>query len=530
MSKVWEIMPQKFENLVDQLLFNRGIKTKKEKKQFFNPQLSDYKKDLDLSGIDKATRRVLGAVKNQELIVVYGDYDVDGVCGAAVLYFGLTSLGAKVLPFIPHREKDGYGLSKEGVQEAKEKGAKLIITVDNGIVAIEAAKFAKKLGLDLIITDHHQPLDKKPEALSIIHSTQLSGTAVAWCLVRALVSEDQAVDLLDLVAMATICDLIPLIEVSRALVKIGLEKLNQTKRVGLLALISLSGLELGSITSYQVGHMLGPRLNAIGRLEHALDALRLLCTKEPGKAQRLARLLDETNNQKKQLTLEAIFEAQQEVGEKIDKKILVLHSPKWIPGIIGLVAARITEEYRLPAIIISKGELESKGSARSSGGLDIITTLRKLADILVDVGGHRGAAGFTIKTSQIENFKQRLEEVMEAEILDGEDKLNIEVLIKPEKLNKELVKQLDQFEPTGMGNPKPILASKNVKLSNLKTVGDGKHLKGLSEGVDFIAFGMGEKLNQLLDPAVTGVDLAYYLEIDRFNGSEKLQLKILDIK
>ncbi|MBI2018064.1 DHH family phosphoesterase, partial [Candidatus Daviesbacteria bacterium] len=250
-------------------LINRKIK---DKEKFFNPKISDFAKDLNIPGIEKAQKRILQAIKNNELIIAYGDYDVDGICGAAVLYLGLTKMGAKVLPYIPHREKEGYGLSSAGLDFAKSSGAELIISCDTGIVAFEQAEYAKKLKIDLIITDHHQPQGtKRPDAYAIVHSLALCGTAVAWTLF-------QDENLLDLVALATVADMMPLMGANRALVKEGLKKLNLTQRVGLLALFNEAGIKLGEIGSYEIGHIIAPRLNAMGRLEHAMDSLRLLCT------------------------------------------------------------------------------------------------------------------------------------------------------------------------------------------------------------------------------------------------------------
>lgn len=532
MSKVWKIISSNkepissSEELVEILLQNRGVKTEKEKEEFLNPNLSDFEKDLDIPGIATAKKRILKAIENQELIIVYGDYDVDGVCGAAILYHGLTSLGAKVLPYIPHREKEGYGLSETGILDAKGKGAGLIVTIDHGIVALEQARFIKSVGIDLIITDHHIALDEKPEALSIIHSTKICGAAVGWCLVRQMVSESFAEELLDLVAIATICDLLPLTSVNRALVKTGLKKLNQTKRVGLLALIRESKLEIGELGTYEVGHILGPRINAIGRMEHAIDALRLLCTKDIEKSRTIARILTEANDNKKQLTADAISEAKQMIGK--DKKILILHSENWIPGIIGLVAGRISDEYSLPAIVISKGELESKGSARSVDGLDIVEIIRRCSDLLIDVGGHPKAAGFTIETSKIEIFQKRLEEDIDVVNLIQDQELEIDALVNPTKVSKKMVTDLVKLEPTGIGNPKPLLASMNMKISGIKAVGNGQHLKFKADSIDVIAFSLGPLKDILKEGQF--VNLAYFLEINRFNGFEGLQLKVIDLQ
>ncbi len=517
------------DDLVEQLLFNRGLKTEAAKEKFLNPKLEDYKKDLDISGIEIAKKRILKAVEDKELIVVYGDYDADGVCGAAILYLGLTSLGAKVLPYIPHREKEGYGLSETGLKAAKEKGATLIITVDNGIVANKEAKFAKELGLDLIITDHHIPSEDLPEALAIVHSTTMSGAGVAWCLINRLLEESLSLELLDLVAIATICDMIPLLGVNRALVKIGLEKLNKTKRVGLDALIKEAGLKKGEVTAYKVGHTLGPRINAMGRLEHAMDSLRILCTKDTEKALKLAKMLSDVQERKKELAMEAIMQAKKMVGlEGGRKKILILRNETWVSGIVGLVAGRICDEYRLPTVVISVVGDYAKGSARSVDGLDIVETIRKCSDILVDVGGHPRAAGFTIETSKIDLFKERLEQLVESAKISIDENLEIEAVLNPGEITKSTIEKLKLFEPTGMGNPIPVLASFSANVSGIRTVGEGKHLKFQASGIDAIAFSFGEMA--LLLKEGQKIDLAYHLETDSFNGKEKLQFKIIDIK
>lgn len=525
MSKAWQLYPHRSDDLIEQLLFNRGLKTKTEIESFLNPDLKNYDKDLQVPGVSTAKKRILEAIEKRELIIVYGDYDVDGVCGASVLYLGLTAAGAKVLPYIPHREKEGYGVSKVGLQNAKDQGAGLVITVDNGIVALDSAKFAKELNLDLIITDHHLPLEEKPEALAVVHTTGMCGAAVAWCLVRSLIEEGEANELLDLVAMATIADMVPLVGVNRSLVKIGLKKLSMTKRAGLKALMAESSLLGEEITPYHIGHILGPRLNAKGRLGHALDAVRLLCTKDLVKAATLAKDLEAANNQRKLLVAEAVSSAKLSV-QTVEGNIIIIDSDEWIPGVLGLIAGKISEEYGLPTIAISRGESVSKGSARSARGINIVETIRGFSDLLIDVGGHPQAAGFTLETIKIEEFRSKLIDTMKSVDLSGEVSLMIDAEMSITRLSKSLANKLNEFEPTGVGNPKPLLASYGATLSDLKIVGNGKHLKGKADGIDFIAFGMGDIKDLLKGP----VNLAYYLEIDRFNGSEKLQLKVIDIQ
>ncbi|MBI2337790.1 DHH family phosphoesterase [Candidatus Daviesbacteria bacterium] len=472
----WKIPPRKSQDLIEQLLLNRGIESKAEREKFFNPKLEDYEKDLEIPGIERANKRILQAIEKEELIVVFGDYDVDGICASAILYKSLTSLGAKVLPYIPHREKEGYGLSKVGLEFAKDNGARLVITVDNGIVAFEQAKYAKEIGLDLIITDHHIPEKEKPEAYGIVHSTKMCGAAVAWCLVRDLIKKELSEELLQFVAIATVCDLVPLLCLNRAVVFEGLKVLGKTANPGLLALINESGVT-GDIGSYEIGFMIGPRLNAMGRLQ--------------------------------------------------EKKIHILASKDWSAGIIGLVAGKICEEHFRPAIAISIGEEISKGSARSINGINIVEVIREHLDILIDVGGHPGAAGFSLLSKNIEVFKKKLESRI-IDLPESERILEIDAEVATKQLTKSLVSGLQKFEPFGMNNRKPVFATRNMKVSDIRTVGNGKHLKFKVDFLDAIAFGMGGQVD-LLRSAQTA-DLAFTLELDTYNGNNKLQLKIKDIR
>ncbi len=521
----WKVALKKSDDLTEQLLSNRGIFSK-EIERFFNPKILDFEKDLKISGIDKANKRILKAIERNELIVIFGDYDVDGICASAILYKGLTSLGAKVLPYIPHREKEGYGLSKLGLEFAKSSDASVVITVDCGIVAFEQAKFAKGLGLDLIITDHHLPQENLPKAYEIVHSTKMCGAGVAWCLISNIIKKDLRQDLLQFVAIATICDLISLTGLGRAFVVEGLRVLNKTTNLGLLSLINECGIKIGDIGSFGIGYMIGPRLNAIGRLEHAIDALRLLCTKDNVKAKNLAKLLCEANTTRQQKTVIAFEQAKSLVDDK--KKIHVLYHQEWSSGIIGLIAGKITEEYSRPAIAISLGENISKGSARSVDGLNIVELIRRHADILIDVGGHPGAAGFSILRKHIETLKQRLEK----QVIDlpdiSEKVLEIDAEITNKDLTKKLAQGLQPFEPFGFGNPRPIFVTYKMQISDIRTVGNGKHLKFKANGINAIAFNMGDLEKIMMNGQLA--DLAYTPELNIYNGFESLQLKIKDIK
>ncbi len=531
----WKLLPQikevvtLREDLLNQLLKNRGLDSKTKQKDFFEPKILDFEKDLNILGIELAKKRILEAVKNQEQIIVFGDYDVDGVCATAIIYHTLHMLGAKVLPYIPHREREGYGLSKYGIDQAQNKDAKLIITVDNGIVASEPAAYAKKIGIDLIITDHHLPKEKLPDAFAIVHSTKMAGSGVAWALARCLVDKKFADELLDLVAVATVCDLVPLVNVNRALVKKGLEVLNRTERVGFLALFAKTKLNLGMVTTFQIGYILGPRLNAVGRLDHAMDALRLLCTSNPERAFDLATRLCDTNDQKKKITEEAIWGAKSIIStwDLKNQKVIFLSSKEWIPGVIGLVAGRIAEEYRLPTIVVSEGEVHSKGSARSIDGVNIVETIKVCSDQLIDLGGHPKAAGFTLKTEDVVSFKDNLTKVFADLTYEENVGHEIEALIDLKGVDLSWVLEIEKFEPFGLGNQKPLFGSHGARISDIKTVGNGKHLKAKVDGVPMIAFSKGEESKFLKEGQL--IDVAYYLEIDNFTGEEKLQLKVVNI-
>lgn len=528
MTKLWRIKDKTTDDILEQLLLNRGVKSEEDKDKFFNPKIEDYKKDLEIPGIEKTLKRIQKAIDGGEQIVVFGDYDVDGISASAILYKALTSIGAKVLPYIPHREKEGYGLSKLGLEFARDSGAALVITVDNGIVAIDQAKYAKEIGLDLIITDHHTLGDKKPEAFSIVHSTKMCGAAVAWCLIKNVVKPELAKELLEFVAIASIADMMPMAGINRAFVTEGLKVLNRTKNLGFQTLISEAKLEKGNLKSFELGHILAPRINAVGRLEHAIDALRLLCTKDPVKARRLAKLLNDTNIRRQDLTASAYEQAVKMANENKDKKIHVLYSEDWHPGIIGLIAGRITETYFTPTLAISKGETISKGSARSTAGLNITDLLRSVSDLLIDVGGHAGAAGFSLETAKIEIFKQKVEEAILNVKTETGGFLEIEAELPLSKMTKSLAKKLEDFEPFGLQNQLPLLATNNLKISDIRTVGSGKHLKFKADGIDAIAFNMGE-LEDFLHHGQL-VNVAYNLDINKFNGNETLQLKVKDIQ
>lgn len=539
-------MPPKVKSLksIDEviatLLENRGIKTAKDKKEFLNPDLKKVTSEnvgINLKDLKKAVGRINTAIKNKEQIIIFGDYDADGLCASAILWETLNDKGAKVLPYIPNRVEEGYGISQKAIQNLLKKlpETKLIITVDNGIVANEEVDFLNTKKIDVIITDHHLPGKTLPKALSIIHSTRLSGAGVSYLLSKEIKRKEND-EYLDLVAIATIADLVPLTFANRTLVKFGIMALRKTKRTGLLELVNEAGIELSKIGTYDIGHIIAPRLNAMGRVGDALESLRLLCTRDKKAAKNLAQKLGRINKERQDLTYEAMLDASLKVKKENtkDKKLLFIADESYQQGIIGLVAGRLTEEFYLPSIVISKGKEFSKASARSVKGFNIIEFIRQAQEFLTAAGGHPMAAGFTVETVNLEKLKKKLEELAE-KLIDSKHlvrKQRVDCKIPLDLITFDLFSAIKKLEPFGMNNSLPVFLSE-VIIENIRIVGkDGKHIKltlRTDSGfrIDGIGFGMGEKYEELTSGKK--VNIFYTIDENEWNGNKKLQLKIRKI-
>lgn len=528
------------EKLLITLLENRGIATKAQKEKFLSPKLSDVTIEsvkIDKLELKKTVQRINKAILEKKKIIVFGDYDVDGICGSAILWETLSKVGANVLPYIPSRFEEGYGLSIKGIDNLikNNKEVDLIITVDNGIVANEAVDYAAAKGIDVVITDHHAPSSTKPKAFSIVHTTLLCGTGVAYLLSKSFKNEDED-NHLELVVLATIADLVPLTNENRVLAHFGLEALKKTKRVGLLALFNSAGIDREEVDIYEIGHVIAPRLNAMGRLESAMDSLRLICTNNSSRAAILAKALSDTNLERQQFTSKALMHAKDKVKGKLINNLLFIADESYQQGVIGLVAGRLVEEFYLPSIVISKGKVYSKASVRSVKGFNIIEFLRQASDLLVDVGGHPMAAGFTVETEKLDLLEEKLYKLA-AKLLNKdhlERELNIDLEILSSFINFKTYDLISKLKPFGMANPEPTFITKNLKVETLKIIGkDGKHLKlslkpkDSSFWIDAIAFGMGE-LNQI--KIGDEIEVAYTLDLNEWNGNKRLQLKVKDIK
>jgi single-stranded-DNA-specific exonuclease len=533
-------------DIVDILLYNRGIRTKEQKKEFFRPtppdRLTVNSLGLRRAEMAKAIQRIKKAKQNKEDIIVYGDYDADGICGTAILWETLYSLGLKVLPYIPERFTEGYGLNASTISKLKTQNSNLglIITVDHGIVARKKIDVAKELGIDVIITDHHEPGKVKPKPFAVIHTQKISGSAVAWVFSREIRKRFKIQDSrinngngLELAAIGTIADQLPLIGPNRSFAKYGLEALRETVRPGILALFTEAQLKSGSVGPYEVGFMIAPRLNAMGRLSHAIDSLRLLCTKNVGQARELAAKLGRTNKERQRIVDEVILHARKSVRDT--PGIIVLAHESYHEGVIGLAAAKLVEEFYRPAIVLAKKKDISKASARSIAGFNIIETIRKLESFYLEGGGHPMAAGFSIETVKLAEFTREIQKMavplLTPEILTK--KLRIDMELNFNQLNRDLLAYLKHFEPTGLGNPTPTFVVKGVTILAARQVGtEGKHLKFKlgQDGIvfDAIGFSMGGRYSELSSGEKT--DVVASLEEDFFNGRDRLQLKIKDIR
>lgn len=535
------------ENLVKVLLVNRGLKTKKEIDAFLNPKIESVTIDsveIDRKQLQKALKRIKESIDKKQRVIIFGDYDVDGICGTAILWETLFSLNVNVMPYIPHRVDEGYGLSIKGIDHVLDQypDTKLIITVDNGIVATKAVTYAQEKGIEVIITDHHVVNNVLPNALAIVHTTKLCGTGVAYLLAQELNSKNKKSQIdkeahLELVALATIADLVPLLGGNRVLTKIGLQALGKTKRIGLLELFKEAVLNPEEITAYHVGHIISPRLNAMGRLEYAMESLRLLCTKDIVRAKDLAVKLGSTNRERQHITQETVSHAKSHVEKNNlqNGKILFIAHESYQPGVIGLVAGRLVEQYYRPAIVFSIGETHAKASARSIQGFNIIEFIRTASEHLVDAGGHPMAAGLTVEIVKLpflqEALMQKAQEVLTDEMFIRTIKIDCELPFSV--ISDELFHRLQQFSPFGMGNPEPVFMTKNVKIMDKRIIGkDQKHVKFKfsqdAKTFDAIGFGMAEQIVEM--KVGDTVDIVYTIDENIWNGNKNLQLKIRDIQ
>jgi single-stranded-DNA-specific exonuclease len=546
--------------LLLQVLYNRGLRGLDDVTRFLVSEDAVLENPYQLGDMRPAVERILKAIEGQETICVYGDFDADGVCATALLVSALQSAGGRVGPYIPDRVDEGYGLNFDALTAIAEK-ASLLITVDCGIRSIEEVAHARRLGMDVIVTDHHSIGQVLPPALAVINpqrtdvpnpTTRLAGVGVAYRLAQAVLRSvadlpDAAIDterayeieqeLLDYVALGTVADMMPLLGDNRSLVRRGLAQLNKAQRPGLAALLMQSDLRPGSVDTTAISFRLGPRLNAAGRLANAKLAYRLLRTTNPTEAYNLAAELEDLNNQRRALTDQAQQLADAQINGDGGAPMIFVRSPDLLPGIVGLVAGKLAERYYRPAIVVEEGPDESRGSARSIAEFDISVALDSVSRYLVRHGGHSRAAGFTVKSANLPALQAELSALAEAS-LGERDKLRPTLWIDAETALDELSwgahGQLARLEPTGYDNPTPRLLCRNVRVRDLRTVGGGKHLRLIvdrdaqSTVLDAVAFQQGAWAAKL-QPG-DHLDLVFQLEANEWQGRQSLQLNVQDLR
>lgn len=536
------------------VLYARGIDTP-EKVAAFLADDGDLGNPFDLPDMAAAVTRLRRARRAGERIVVYGDFDVDGVSATALLVSALCATGADAQPYIPDRFDEAYGLNKPALQRLREQGASLVVTVDCGIRSCAEADFCREIGLDLIITDHHTVPERMPDALAVIDPKradsrypfgQLAGVGVAYMLVvalyRALHSTGEAPEglpdpqrYLDLVALGTVADMVPLIGTNRMLARRGLARLRETARPGLSALMAAAGVRPEGLRSEDIAFRLGPRINAAGRLEHAMLAYRLLSADSMAEAQELAQELDRINARRQELLDRQVELARSTFQEPVGCGLLFVAGPDFHEGIVGLIASRLTEAYYRPALVMRADEEGVRGSARSIEGFHITRALDACADLLLRYGGHERAAGFSLAAENLELFRQRVEAHCLAHLDPTllQPRQRVDAIVTLAEICEETVLALEALEPTGEENPPPLLATLGLELTALKPVGsEGQHLQlYVSDGLRSLR-GIGFRLGHMAKALEQGtkIDVLYTPALELWQGNTYLQMIVHDVR
>ncbi len=538
--------------IIAKILLSRGIDTYEKARLFFRGKMENLYDPFLLSDMTKAVDRIIRAIKQNKRILIYGDYDVDGITAVSMLYLLLTQLGADASFYIPHRVQEGYGISTTGIDEAAKAQIDLIISVDCGVTAIREVEYARQLNIDVIISDHHEPGIHLPNAYAILnpkceHSNypfqELAGVGVAYKLAQALVTAlnlngSIIEDFVDLVAIGSAADIVPLIDENRIFVKEGLKRLNETKRPGLKALLQVAGLFNKPISTGQIVFIIAPRINAVGRMGNAERAIELFTTQNYDRALEIANIFEAENRQRKNIDEETFKMAQQIVEENYDLSKhygLVLDRDGWHPGVIGIVASRVVEKYYRPTVMISTEDNIGKGSARSIAGFDIYLALKQCEDLLIGFGGHKYAAGLTIEKNKIEQFRERFNQIA-LQYLDEDllsPKLRIEGEVRLSEINSRFYKFLKLLAPFGPQNIRPVFLSQKIQVVGTPVIVGNNHLKFKvrQDGVvlDAIGFNLGDLIYRI-EPGENNLDMTYVIEENTYLGRTTLQLRVKDLR
>lgn len=534
-------------HLLATILVNRNIVDKEKIRLFLEPTRLDFHNPFLMTDMEKAVNRVIEAINKKENVTIYGDYDVDGITSITVLKSFLQDRGLETSFYIPNRLDEGYGLNKNAIDKIYANGCELMITVDCGISAIEEIAYATSLGIDTIVTDHHEAGNELPQAIAVIDNKrkdstypfrELAGVGVVFKLIQAIgiklgLKEEEYLKYLDIVCVGTISDIVPLVDENRVITKLGLMLIRQTKNIGLRAIINTSGYK--KIDSNAISFGVAPRINACGRMGKAEEALKLLLSKNVNEVNNLAKDLNE-HNRVRQETEKAIFQSavkQIETKNLNENKTIVVGGENWHHGVIGIVSSKITEMYFKPSILLSFEEDGiGKGSGRSIPGFDLHDALMKCIDSIQKFGGHSMAVGIAIKKDKLEEFKKQFEQIaIESKIDEIVPIINIDAKINLSDINKEMVESLKQLEPFGEGNKMPIFVFKNLKIDSIRALSEGKHLKLTLKDNNTIVNSIGFNMGSLAEEYRIGdkVDVVGVLEINTFNGVDNLQINMRDM-
>jgi single-stranded-DNA-specific exonuclease len=531
-----------------QVLINRGYGDADKASQFLNPQLRQLADPFDLPDMAPAVDRILAAIEQKERITIYGDYDVDGVTSSALLQLVLRAAGATVSNFLPYRMDEGYGLTQDGIARCvKEHQPQLLLAVDCGTSSVTEIADLKKRKVDTIVLDHHEPADKLPDCVALVNPKRgatgnqgyryLASVGLVFKLAHALLKRDrqlsEKIDLrehLDLVAVGTVADVVPLIEENRILVKAGLERLPHTQKIGLRALMDVASVP-DVVSPYHIGFRIAPRLNAAGRLADAMPALELLLTDDPSRAKELATLLDNHNAERQRIEERMVEEAMEMVRAQAQDRVLVLAKEGWHVGVIGIVASRVQQGFYKPTVVIGIEDKLGKGSCRSVTGFSIVDALRHCAPLLERFGGHEMAAGLSVKTVNVDSLRQQLNEFATKELKDDDlyQRVKIDTVVTLDDLDADFFEQLSRLEPFGTENPTPLFAVEGVMLRGAARVVGKNHLRfTVTDGdtsAQAIWWGHGDVK---LPP--DKFDVAFTPELNEFRGVENVQLKVRDVR
>ena len=546
-NKVKEIQEKyKINKLLATILVNREITEKSQIEKFLNPKRNDFYNPYEMPDMEKAIERIIKAIENKEKIIIYGDYDVDGITSVTVLKSFLEERGIHVSEYIPNRLEEGYGLNKKAVEYIAKQGNQLMITVDCGISAIEEVEYANKLGIETIVTDHHEPGEELPKAIAVVDTKRkdnkypfrnLAGVGVVFKLIQAIsqrldLPEKEYLKYLDIVCIGTISDIVPLVDENRVIVKLGLKLVEQTKNLGLKAILEASGYS--KIDSNTISFGVAPRINACGRMGHQEEALKLFLSKDGEEVQELTQKLNEYNRLRQETEKQIYNESIIQIEEKdlADRNTIVVMGKGWHHGVIGIVSSRITELYFKPSILLCEEDDYGKGSGRSIPGFDLYEALTECKDTIDKFGGHSMAVGINVKKEKFEEFKEKLEKIAkEKHTEEIVPILKIDALVNLDEINKEMVESLKELEPFGEANKMPLFAFKNLKIDSIRALSEGKHLKLTLKDDSNIVNAIGFNLGELSTEYKIGdkIDVVGNLEINSFNGVDNIQINMKDV-